>query len=631
MKKILSLSLIMILLFLNVNSVLADDNNKTVIITLDQLDFTDSKDMINEKLSMGLLNIKARGKNTESLSMSINAGRKVNVPDNVFTGIEKENGKAIINNYSKIKKTLDKSYPNLSENISFLGEVLDQNNIPTAYMGDEDKSEALIVAGKDGSIDKWEEETPYNIGTLKAKSKELLKSSDVLLISYDINKDKKRLEVLSSFLEEIGDYNILVFPKRVSGDINFRLNDSIVPIFYKSTEDVGILTSSSTKRRGVVNSLDLFPTIANSYDLKLDSNIGNNIEVIRETNLIETNQNILLEFLNLNLIKYIFHGLITTLSAYIAFLYFMKRKTFKRAKFLLTSIIISIPVSIILGFFDIHRFIVLYIFILAFISIIMAIYLSKKVSDNLESISIFTNILIIFSVFLYPKIIYNSYIGYNSIVAGGRFYGFNNEVMGVFIVTSIITYYYVKDKIKDRGTSIVFLLSYFSLVIIALTGNFGANFGGLLTAIALFLILIYLLLFNKKIDKKTVISLLAIGGFILVSNLYLDMKNETGSHAGNLIERISILGGFELIDMIIKKVKQLLYMIVVPPWSIGFLAQIYFITFMLKDMKNGLKTIPLKFIVMFITSFIVLLVNDTGVVAFVYMNTYLISNILKER
>ena len=127
----------------------------------------------------------------------------------------------------------------------------------------------------------------------------------------------------------------------------------------------------------------------------------------------------------------------------------------------------------------------------------MAIYLSKKVSDNLESISIFTNILIIFSVFLYPKIIYNSYIGYNSIVAGGRFYGFNNEVMGVFIVTSIITYHYFKDKIKDRGASIVFLLSYFSLVIIALTGNFGANFGGLLTAIALFLILIYLLLFNK--------------------------------------------------------------------------------------------------------------------------------------
>lgn len=631
MKKILSLSLIIILLFLNINSALADDKDKTVIITLDQLDFTDSEDIINKELSMGLLNIKTRGKNIESLFMSINAGRKVDIPDNIFRGMKKENDKTIINNYINLKKTLDKSYPNLSENISFLGETLDKNNISTAYMGDKDRSEALIIAGRDGTIDSWQEQTPYDIDTLKARSKELLKSSDILLISYDINKDEKRLEVLSRFLEDIEDCNILVFPKTVSGDINFRLNDSIVPILYKSTEKVGILTSNSTKRKGIVNSLDLFPTIANNYGLKVESNIGNHIEIIKQTNLIETNKNILLEFLNLNLIKYIFHGLITTLSAYIAFLYFIKRKTFKRAKLLLTSIIISIPISIILGLFSIHRFLVLYVFILVSSSFIMAIYLSKKLAQSLEIISIFTNILIIFSVFLYPKIIYNSYIGYNSIVAGGRFYGFNNEIMGVFIATSIITYHYFQDKIKSRGSSIGFLLSYFSLVIIALTGRFGANFGGFLTAIALFLILIYLLLFNRKIDKRTVISLLIIGGFILISNLYLDMKNKTGSHAGSLIERISILGGFELIDMIIKKVKQLLYMIVVPPWSIGFLAQVYFITFKLKDMKNELRTIPVKFIVMFITSFIVLLVNDTGVVAFVYMNTYLISNILKER
>lgn len=639
MKKILSLALITIILFLNMNSVLAEDANKTVIITLDELDFDDSEDIVNEKLSMGLLNIKTIGRNTESLFMSINAGRKVDIPDNLFKGIERKGEKAIINNYSDIKGSLDKSYPNFSESISFLGDTLDKNNISTAYIGDKDKSEVLMIADLDGSIDHWKDETPYDAEVLKRKSKEMLESSDILLISFDTNKDKKKLEVLSSFLEDLDDYNVLVFPKTVKGDMKYRLNDSIVPVFYKNNEKlnkkVGIITSNSTKREGVISSLDLFPTIASNYDLKIESNIGNDIKILDktslETNLIDTNQNILLEFLNLNLIKYIFHGLITVLSAYIALLYFKKDKNFKRAKLLLSSLMVSIPISIILGFFNIHRFIMIYVFILISASFIMSIYLSKKSTKSLELISIVTNILILFSVFLYPKIIYNSYIGYNSIVAGGRFYGFNNEVMGVFIVTSIITYYYFKDRIKERAMSIVFLLSYFSLVIIALTGNFGANFGGLLTGIALFLILIYLLLFNRKIDTKTIFSLLAIGGFILLSNLYLDMKSETGSHAGNLIERISILGGFELVDMIIKKVKQLSYMIVVPPWSIGFLAQVYFIASKLKNMKREVKTIPLKFIVMFITSFIVLLVNDTGVVAFVYMNTYLMNNILKER
>lgn len=203
--------------------------------------------------------------------------------------------------------------------------------------------------------------------------------------------------------------------------------------------------------------------------------------------------------------------------------------------------------------------------------------------------------------------------------------------MGVFITTSIISYYHLKDKIKNQIISNIFLISYFSIVIKALTGNYGANFGGFLTSITLFLMLIYLSLFNRKINKKTIFSLLAIGTLILISNLYLDMKNNTGSHAGSLIERINILGFYEFVDMIIIKVKQLMYMTIVPPWSIAFLAQIYFVIYSFKEMKNKLEPISVKFALMFITSFIVLLINDTGVVAFVYMNTYLMSKILEER
>ena len=633
MKKILSLTLILMILVSNVSFVLAKDQNqnqKTVIVTLDQLDFKDSEKIINKNLAMGLLNIKTKGKNEESLFMTIATGRKVSIPDSEFKGLIRKNGEIKIKGYEEIKDSLDESYPNFSKQISFLGDLLEKNSIKTSYIGDTKKSESLIIANSNGEIDKWEERTPYDLKTLTNLSENMLKNSDVLLISFDINDDDEKIKVLQSFLKNMDKYNLIVFPKKVSGDVKYRLNNTIVPIFYGKDKTQGLLTSDSTKRDSVITSLDLFPTIANHYDLKAVTNIGNKIEVIEENDIIETNRNILLEFVNLNLIKYIFHGLVTATSLYVAFIYMKKSKDFKIPNLLLSSIILSIPISILFGILHLQRFIVAYTILLIAVSILTSIFLNKKYTQVLEKISLVTNISILIFVFTSPKLLYDSYIGYNNIGAGGRFYGFNNELMGVLIVTSIITYYFIKDRFKSKKTSNVFLIIYLTIVIISLTGNYGANFGGFLSSIALLLILLYLCLFDRKINKKTVLSLLGIGIFIFVFSMYLDMKSETGSHAGDLFERISLLGFYELTDMIVTKVKQLIHMMWIPPWSIGFLAQMYFIVCKFKSIKHKKKLIPIKFIVMFITSFIVLIINDTGVVAFVYMNTYLISNLILE-
>lgn len=633
MKKILSLILILIILVSNSSSIFAKNQSqkqKTIIVTLDELDFEDSKKIINENLAMGLLNIKTAGKNSESLFMTIGTGRKVNIPDTEFKGLIRKNEKITVDGYEDIKDSLDQSYPNFSKQINFLGDILEKNNLSASYIGNSDKSEVLMIANGNGEIDAWEEVTPYNNHELKNKSTEMLKDSDVLLISFDINKDARNLDTLASFLKDINEYNLIVFPKTVSGDMKYRLNDSMVPIFYGKDNVKGLLTSDSTKRTSVITSLDLFPTVASHYDLKVKTNIGHKMDIIKDTDIIETNREILLEFLNLNLVKYIFHGLITLISLYIAYIHITKKNDFKKAKVLLSSIILSIPISVLLGIFHFHRFIIIYVFILISTSLLLAVFLCNKTTRLLEKASLITNLSILIFAFIIPRFLYNSYIGYNSIVAGGRFYGFNNEIMGVLIVTSIISYYFLKDRFNNTQMSNIFLIIYFAIVIISLTGNYGANFGGFLSSIALFLILLYLCIFNRKVNKKTILSLLATGILIFIVNIYLDMRNETGSHAGDLFERINLLGFYEFVDMISKKVKQLLYMTVIPPWSIGFLAQNYFIVSKFKSIKNKMKVIPTKFIVMFITSFIVLIINDTGVVAFVYMNTFLISNILEE-
>ena len=631
MKRILSVIIILIILTIGVNSSLAEKyHNKTIILVVDSLDFKDSEKIINDKLSMGLLNIKTRGKNEESLFLTISKGRKVQIDDGLFKELTSEGSRVDIEDYEAIKKSLDKTYPNFSQQINSLGEVLKNNNIKTSYIGNKDKSEALIISDNDGYIDYWQE-TSEDLKELKNQTDSMLSKSDVLLVSLDIGKDGSKKELLASYLENMSDNNLIVFPKTVSGDVKSRLNDSIVPVFYKQKDAVGIISSISTKRQGVISSLDIFPTVLGHYGIEVEGSIGNKIEVSRDDDLVEVNRNILAEFLNLNLVKYVMHVVTVLTCLYTLFLFVLKKQDFKKIRILLLSVVVSVPVSIFLGIFNIQRYLTIYIIMLLTMSFIISIYLEKNTKKSLEKISILTNTLILVFIFLQPTFLYNSYIGYNSIVAGGRFYGFNNEIMGVFITTSIISYYFLKDKFKSQAGSNIFLLAYFSVIIIALTGRFGANFGGFLTSITLFLMLIYLSLFNRKINKKTILSLLAIGLVILASNLYLDMKNNTGSHAGSLIERINILGFYEFIDMIIIKLKQLMYMTIAPPWSIAFLAQTYFIIASFKAIKNKVKTIPVSLVVMFITSFVVLLINDTGVVAFVYMNTYLTSKILEER
>lgn len=631
MKKTLTLILFFIILTLSPLSLADKPVDKTIVVVVDEIDFKTSKEISNNKLSMGLLNIKTTGKNLESLFMTINSGRKVSISYNQFNSIVRRDNKVIVDGYKNIIKELDKNYPNFSKQISFLGEELQSKDVKTSFIGSEKSSEILIIADKKGRVNYWDDETQYSKDKLIDQAEDMLRISDCLVISFNIDNNSDRVRVLESFLKEMEKYNLVVFPKTVSGDLTHALNNSLVPIFYSDNEsEIGTLTSKSTKRDSVVTSLDLSPTILNFYDLKVDSNIGNKLEVVKDTNLIETNKNVLEEFINLNIIKYIFHAIVVFLSIYISYMVFMKKKDFRLIKIFLNTVILSILLSVVFGIFHLHRSTLLYGGVLLFVSFLISTLLEKRKIRVIEVTSILTNILILLFAFLKPNVLYNSFIGYNSIVAGGRFYGFNNEIMGVLIVTSVIVYYQVKNLTKRENSSNLFLIIYFPIVILALSGGFGANFGGFLTSISVLLILLYQSLFNRKINKKTIISLLAIGILILVSNLYVDIKNDIGSHAGNLIERISLLGFYEFIDMIIKKVKQLLFMLIVPPWSLAFLAQIYIILFKFREIKKFQKNIPMEFVVMFISSLIALLINDTGVVAFMYMNIYLINKIIEE-
>ncbi|KNF08215.1 hypothetical protein CLPU_9c01110 [Gottschalkia purinilytica] len=632
---------IIILSAFNIDIVKAEGTKKTLIVVLDELDFAKANKILNKSLSVSLLSTKTSTgykTNDESFFTTISTGRRVTTGGKLFKEVKNEGNKLKVEGYKDVLKDLDKKYPNFSNTISFMGRTFKLKNKDISYIGNDEAS--FMACDKDGYIKYGENKITYNLEWLKDKTNSLFQKSDVLVVSYNINNNENRLKLLKEYIDENVSHNIMMFPKKVSGDMDYRLNTTLVPIIYKDQSNkVGKLTSDSTKRQGIVTNLDIFPTISGMYDIKVNAMIGNKISILptkENTNLIDENKDNLAKFLNLNLIKYIFHGIIIALQIYVIFNYlFLKNKTLNQYMVIMNTILFFILGSLLLGIFNIHKSIVIYCTLIIISSLLLSYFLSKKGKETFEVLSVITNILILLGVFFNIEILYSSFIGYNNIVAAGRFYGLNNEIMGVLIITSVITYFWAKRKIQNNFLSVLFLLLYIPLIIFSLSGKYGANFGGYLTSISMFLVLIYVLIFNRKIRGKEILALGILGLLILGVNLYIDMNNVSGSHAGELITRIKVLGYYEFFDMIIKKLKQLLFMAIVPPWSVIFISQIFFfIRFFIREReiintaKRVRPDIIKKCFVMIIVSLVAFIINDTGIVAFTYMSIYSISSLI---
>ncbi|KPU27642.1 hypothetical protein TR13x_03690 [Caloranaerobacter sp. TR13] len=622
------LLLLTFILFYN-NLVLAENRPKLIMIILDELDF-DLVEKItqNANKAVGLMNTKTgyfyKSKDRESYFLTIATGRRVKVRSSLYKGIRKnKDGSLYINGFKDIIRDLKQKYLVFSREISTFGDFFSKRGVKVGYIGND--SSSLIAANINGYIEYGENNVVYEEEWLNNKSKQILEKANILILSYELNNKEERIGLLKKYIEKM-KYHIIIFPKTISGDINIKWNTTLVPVIYITPDrEEGILKSNTTKREGVITSLDIFPYAAGLFDIPTDRFIGGSFKVIPKSKPIVQCKNYLKEFLNLNIIKYIFHGIIIVLQLFVIFGKKLKKQI---RKFLMNTILSIIFFSLLFGFFKIHRSIFIYFIIVSLSSFLLSFLLVKK-ENAAYNISIFTNILILYGIFLNNNIIYDSFIGYNNIVAGGRFYGLNNEIMGVLLATSIIVYFSIREKIKDRIVFFLFLIMYFPLIILALSGEYGVNFGGYITSILIFLILIYEMFYYDK-NNKSIILLIGFSFIFLLSNFIVQFNGYSLNHIGKLLSRIEIVGFIELFDSIINKMKQLTIMVLIPPWSIISLGQLYYIYKLYKDKNICIRNLKNSEVgkcicVIFISSIISVFINDTGIISFVYMNIYLIA------
>lgn len=634
--------LLLFMLFLFTGNVSFAENIKTIIIVTDELDFSAIEKLnLNNEMSLGLMNTRTSNvfnNNSESYFMTIATGRRVEISEGLFKSLEiDQEGTLFINGYENIIEELDNYYKDFSKNMDFLSDSLKEKDISIGYLGND--ISALIAADRNGKIYNGFKEIHYNSQWLFTKTSSMLENSDVLVISFNIDKKDDRIEILKDYIEKCSMHNIMIFPRKISGDIDDIRNSTLVPIIYTNqNENYGILTSPSTNRQGLITNMDIFSEITSIYGISSNTATGHSIESSPCENfeeLIKINRNNLNSILNLIVIKYIFHGLIICVQIYIIYNILRKKKYNKKYKMLINGMLIMIFLSLILGITNLSQNVFLYSILLVSLTIAATYIMEKKNFDILSIIPILTNIALLLAVFFYPDVIYKSFYGFNNVVSGGRFFGLNNESMAILIVTGIITCFTIKNRINNEILSSLAVLLYFPIIILALSERYASNFGGYLTSIITYIILLYIIIFSGRISKKTIITLLITGTFIFLLGFSIKIGNTSVGHARSLFMRINALGIYELFDMIVKKLKQLFLIAILPPWSIIIIAQLYFIKRFFTEEKNIVikerkhdKYFTAQIITILISSILAFTLNDTGAIALAYMNTYVVAKIV---
>ena len=591
-----TISLIVFILVLLIPSNIFANEIKSIIILVDELPIEKIEELTLDNYCLGYVNLKTRSSHDEEeLFLTMNTGIKLG----------------------------PKGFKKLDKSLTYIGDLLTTSSIGA-------NKENLLIGDREGIVDYKENIIVYEYNWLVEKTDILLDKSDLLLVNYELQDSISRIRILSQYIDNYDDYKIIILPKKVAEADKKLLNNYLVPLIYINGDNEGLLTSKSTNRQGFIVLEDISVQLKNTYGYINNIDIGNIFDVINENEPIKEFEIIYRETMNLLIIAYIYHGLIYFAQALLG-LWILSDKEFnKLTYYLYVFLSTSILTSLILGIFQFHRNILIYLIINFSISYFITRFILKRKLALIKLLSISTYSLIVIGICFYPKLIYNSYIGFNNLIYGARYYGLNNGIMGVLLITSLLSFYSFSKFFKDKRLYRLFGLLIFSVNILVLSANLGSNTGGFITSVILFGLIIYTYFLSKANSKKVVFILVSGGIIIFIINMLFDNFIGEKTHALNLLCRIKANGIDELATMIFYKLKELLRLAILPPFSIVVVIQSFMLIKLRKIFMNNIED-KKEVIVAIITSLVCFMLNDTGVITFIYMSHYLILNIIEKK
>lgn len=566
---------------------------KVYLITLNKLSLKDIETMDNlkrviEEGSIGLMNTKGISGYTGVESfLTINSSEKTYGNYNCIDFEPYELDGYMVNKSISRIINLNKNN-NYSPAIGAIGDNLHKIGLKTGIYGNSDlinmplKISALIPMDSKGLVDYGntdditmpEKNYPFGLKTNYEKLiLEIIKSpADFVVVDTgdldrlfrykenlsdsDFKETLERVLVdldifIGELINRLGRDNILlIFTSPNGGDIN-KLSPLI--LWGKDVEH-GILTSSTTKREGIVSNLDIGPTVMKFLEAPNDFMAGNPIKALKKDinlqEVIKQNQQIdITSKVRYNTLYY--YGILSMIIFSLGIFFFIAKinlpyKFTEVIRTLFTTIIVLPNIFIILSLFKI-RGILTYLFILLLLTILCFIILwkTKNIKNQILFISFFSIILIGLDLILKGHISKYSVLSHDPII-GARYYGIGNEMVGLFLGS--ITIFSTNILEKKKKVLIPLILYIISIIFIG-HPYYGANVGGTMALIVTTFIYIMGLL-NKDLGIKRILSMIILIVILLSIMGYIDIRfSKDITHLGKVILQIRDRG-FSYLNLI---------------------------------------------------------------------------------
>lgn len=655
-------------------------------LSLKDIDYMNNLKKIINKGSIGLMNTRGvLGYDKKDGYITINTSNKSLVNDDTMKFIELNNKNLddIEGNIVNIKFNKLILLNNKSDYTSFIGALgknLHDSGYKTAVFGNSDtadlivRTNCLIAMDENGFIDYGEIDNilennfnyPYKLKTnynklLSEIEKYKNKVSLSVIESGDLNRlhtyskrltTKEFLEYrkkiindidnfIGNFIKKIDKSNSLVFivsPNRPSSEIDVSKLSPL--IIFGDKIDRGILTSSTTRREGLVSNMDIGPTITGYLRASDKHFVGrsiydvdkvNNLQYIKKlnarTNIVSNLRGKILRGYTMLVMIFITIGIIILVNKKL-----YKNKMIKYYKMFLL-VILSLPsILLVNGLLEVpNKFYFIIYTLLILFGYLVLLHILKIKEQLLLTLSI-SLLLIILDIILSGDMIKFSVLGYDPII-GARYFGIGNELVGVLLGTLPLVCGILIDKLNRVIYSLILL---FITVVIVASPRLGANLGGTISITFCGLIFTIKAL-NIKISGKKIILGVAIVFIILNLMVVVDIyiNNNSPSHLGRTILMIKEKGIFYLINIMIRKMKVNIRLIKVSMWS----NTLYFLIltmstllFVFKDKIKKLlmvkKYLAIGLISGVLGSLVGLLVNDSGIVLSSIANVFITTSII---
>ncbi len=654
--------------------------DKVVVLVIDDLGIEDLKNTTLKNLNkiaassiIGMMNTRTKSftaQGRQDAYLTIGMGTRVHVPR---SGIENET----------FVDSLKKIYPN---NVpGKIGEVANKTGKRIALLGNTDTDNKinytlLMAMDSFGYVDTMEVGSqfltgnPKDIWSMRTDSKRLLfsckkavQTNDIIFIDFGdttrvaeardrlgINGDvlkkmrsqalKRADKFLGEFVKIIDNKNVLLLVVSPTSpvDNNFTGIKNLAPVLlYKNGNIKGLLISNTTRREGLISNIDIAPSIFAflGVDTTKMQFTGEKMTIVTDIDPLKTIGTNFNKYSGLKKFRYILHGVYVILLLLVFYyIYFpvlqKKQQVSQRFSRAISVMIFALPIissvsalwlqnltAAVAGFF------ILLLFTGYFLSVTIEISLI-----GMATISLATSALLIFDLITGLGCLVNTPLGFNDVFTGGRYYGINNDSMGillgstVFGVISILKRFASKVSVQITVTAGVFFLAFLSQ-----TPGLGANVGGTIAAITTGTLACFMLASGQPPSMKSLLLVIILALAAEFSISFMETLSASQTHAGKTVARL-LSDNFTsyLIEIISSKISVFLAMLMLPPWNVLFFGQLYLYRRVTMSNFDEIKNIEINdsltlksFQIILYGSFAALIFNDTGIIAAAMMLIYL--------